>query len=143
MIVRFELNGAPALHIAKLQFNNLLGFRGESLDLRPEFCLPTFNGSLFAMMPMIAIVTLIGAMLGLRFKVFVLLPATVLSVLAIVSAGIAHSESHWSTLVTASFVIAALQVGYLAGSGVAVLVAAPSKLSLWRKVWRARHSPIS
>ena len=95
------------------------------------------------MMPMIAIVTLIGAMLGLRFKVFVLLPANFLSVLAIVSAGIAHSESHWSTLVTASFVIAALQVGYLAGSAVAGLVTVHSKLSLWRKVWRARHSPIS
>ncbi len=97
----------------------------------------------FAMTPLIAMVMLIGAMLGLRFKVFVLLPATFLSVLAIVSAGIAHSESHSSTLLNASFVIAALQVGYLTGSAVVVRVTAHSKLSLWRKVWRARHSPIS
>ena len=95
------------------------------------------------MMPLIGTVTLIGATLGLRFKVFVLLPATFLSVLAIVSAGIAHSDGYRSILLTAIFAIAALQIGYLAGSTVIAFVTVHSKLSLWRKVWRARHSPIS
>jgi hypothetical protein len=95
------------------------------------------------MMPLIAMVMLIGATLGLRFKVFVLLPATFLSLLVILSAGIAHGDSYWSVLLSATFVIAALQIGYLAGSAVVVLVTAHSKFSLWRKVWRARHSPIS
>lgn len=88
-------------------------------------------------------VMLIGASLGLRFKVFVLLPAIILSVLVIVSAGIAHSDSYSSILLTAIFVIAALQIGYLAGSAAIGFVTARSKLSVWRKVWRARHSPIS
>ncbi len=88
-------------------------------------------------------VMLIGASLGLRFKVFVLLPATFLSVLVIVSAGIAHSYSYSSILLDAIFVLAALQIGYLAGSTVIAFVTAHSKLSLWRRVWRARQSPIS
>ena len=88
-------------------------------------------------------VMLIGASLGLRFKVFVLLPVTFLSVLVIVSAGIAHSDSYSSILLTAIFVIAALQIGYLAGSTVIGFVTARSRLSSWRRIWRARHSPIS
>jgi hypothetical protein len=95
------------------------------------------------MMPLIATVMLIGATLGLRFKVFVLLPATFLSTLVIVSSGIAHSDSYSSILLDAIFVIAALQIGYLAGSAAVGFVTARSKLSSWRRVWRTRHSPIS
>ena len=95
------------------------------------------------MVPLIATIMLIGAMLGLRFKIYVLVPATSLSVLAIFSAGIAHSDGYWSILLTATFAMAALQIGYLAGSAVIGFVVARSKLSLWRKVSRTRHSPIS
>lgn len=91
------------------------------------------------MMPLIAIVTLVGAALGLRLKVFVLVPATILSILAILGFGFAHNNSFWSAPQTAAFVITALQVGYLIGS----TVAARSKLSLGRKLSSARHGPIS
>ena len=96
------------------------------------------------MMMLIAMtVMLIGAVLGLRFKVFVLLPATVLSLAASLCAGIAHSDSPWSILLTAALALATLQIGYLAGSVVNASATTQPGLSRWRKVWLARHSPIS
>jgi len=95
------------------------------------------------MMMLIAMtVMLIGAVLGLRFKVFVLLPATVLSTAATLCAGIAHSDSPWSILFTTALALATLQMGYLAGSVVNASATTWPGLSRWRKVWLARHSPI-
>jgi hypothetical protein len=66
------------------------------------------------MMTILAI-TAFGAVLGLRFKVFVLVPAIALSSAASWGVGIAHGNSFWSILLAMLFVMTALQVGYLAG----------------------------
>jgi hypothetical protein len=86
---------------------------------------------------------LIGAVLGLRFKVFVLLPATVLSSAAALSAGLAYSDSPWSILLTAALAMATLQMGYLAGAVFNASAMIRPELSRWRKVWLARHNAIS
>ena len=61
-------------------------------------------------------ITAMGAMLGLRFKVFVLVPAIALSSVASCSIGIAHGNSLWSILLVTFFVVTALQIGYFAGT---------------------------
>jgi len=58
---------------------------------------------------------LIGAILGLRFKVLILIPAFVMSSTAVLGIGVAHGTSPWSVLTTAIFVMIALQTGYVAG----------------------------
>lgn len=60
----------------------------------------------------------IGAILGLRFKVFVLVPAIVLSSVASCTIGIAHGNSLWSILLVVFFVATALQIGYFAGTAI-------------------------
>ena len=89
------------------------------------------------------IILLIGAMLGMRFNVLVLLPATVLISAATLSAGIAYYNSPWSTLIIAVLAIAALQIGYLAGSVVNASATTRPGSSRRRKIWLARHSPTS
>jgi hypothetical protein len=62
---------------------------------------------------------LIGALLGLRFKVFILLPATVIVLAVTLAAGMAYSGSLWSTLPAMVLATAALQIGYLTATVVA------------------------
>jgi hypothetical protein len=59
---------------------------------------------------------LIGAMLGLRFKVLVLLPAIVVLLVATISVGIARSDSGWAILLATALGMVSLQLGYLAGT---------------------------
>ena len=59
---------------------------------------------------------LIGALLGLRFRVFILVPAVVIGSATILSVGIARSDSIWPTLLATVLAITALQVGYLSGA---------------------------
>jgi hypothetical protein len=66
------------------------------------------------MLTMTAILT--GAMLGLRFKVLILVPATVIGSAATLGAGMTHSNSLWSILLAIVLVISALQMGYLGGA---------------------------
>ena len=65
---------------------------------------------------------LIGAILGLRFKVLILVPAFVISSVAIFGIGIAHGDNLSSILLTAFFAITALQMGYLAGALICSIV---------------------
>jgi hypothetical protein len=57
----------------------------------------------------------IGALLGLRLKVFILVPAIVMGSATILCVGIARSDSIWPTLLAAVLATTALQVGYLVG----------------------------
>jgi hypothetical protein len=59
---------------------------------------------------------LIGAVLGMRFKVLVLIPAIGLIVPAIVAAGMIRGESVASLAVIAIVAGSCLQIGYLAGA---------------------------
>lgn len=75
-------------------------------------------------MVMLTIASLIiGATLGLRCKVFVLVPATALSIAAMAGAGLVHGDSAGSMAIAAALVVTALQMGYLGGT-VARLIAA-------------------
>jgi hypothetical protein len=57
---------------------------------------------------------IIGILLGLRFKVLVLVPASVLATVVIILSGIGHELS--VTVLTLVGTLVALQMGYLAGS---------------------------
>ena len=72
---------------------------------------------------LITAAALIGAIFGMRFRVFVLIPTILVSSTAIFGTGIAQSDNLWGTLLPALLVIAALQVGYLAGATVYFAVA--------------------
>ena len=67
---------------------------------------------------MIAILatTAIGAILGLRFKVFVLVPAIAICSIGNLAMGVGRGNSIWFSLLGTLFVITALQIGYIAGT---------------------------
>lgn len=76
------------------------------------------------MFAMLAITTAcIGAILGLRFTVLVLVPAMIVSSIAIFGIGIAYGDSPWSMVIAVLLAITALQIGYLAGSVIQFVVA--------------------
>lgn len=56
---------------------------------------------------------LVGAFLGLRFKVFILVPASALGSAVMLGAGLAQGDSFWSILLTMFVATAAMQIGYL------------------------------
>jgi hypothetical protein len=58
---------------------------------------------------------LAGIALGLRYKVFVLVPAVTLALLFTAIAGIAHGEHLGSILLAMAILGATLQFGYLSG----------------------------
>lgn len=70
---------------------------------------------------------LIGAMLGLRFKVLVLVPANVIGSAATLGFGIMHSSSLWSALLVMALAITALQMGYIGGTAIRFAVVRPIK----------------
>ena len=59
---------------------------------------------------------LAGAVLGLRFKILVLVPATVIGSAATLGATITQGNGLWFLLLTLVLVIFALQIGYLSGA---------------------------
>jgi uncharacterized phage infection (PIP) family protein YhgE len=66
---------------------------------------------------------LVGALLGLFFKVFIVLPVMTVSLAAVVGIGFKY-ESSFGFVLFVSFVgITALQMGYLFGSMIGVYVA--------------------
>ena len=66
------------------------------------------------MLVMTALLT--GALLGLRFKAFILVPAVVIGSATVLIVGIARSDSIWPTLLAAALAVTALQMGYLCGA---------------------------
>jgi hypothetical protein len=65
---------------------------------------------------------LVGIALGLRFKVFVLVPAVSLTIMFAVVGGIAHGDRMWSILFAMAILGTAVQFGYLAGIMIRVTV---------------------
>ena len=61
-------------------------------------------------------IMLAGALLGLRFKVFVLVPANVVGSAATFWDGTAHHDSLWCIFLMMALAIAVLQLGYLGGT---------------------------
>ena len=57
----------------------------------------------------------VGILLGLRFRVLVLVPATVLFSVGILLAGVANGDQFWTVALTVIGAVALLQMGYVAG----------------------------
>ena len=66
---------------------------------------------------------LIGIVLARRFKVLVLAPAFMITLVLAIGTALAHTETTWSIGSTALIVIVGLQVGYLLGSGMCHVMA--------------------
>ena len=63
-----------------------------------------------------------GTVLGLRFKILALVPAIAVSTVAILAAGVAQGESRWPILLALVSAATALQLGYLLGTVVNLIV---------------------
>ena len=64
----------------------------------------------------LAIISMLaGIALGLRYKVFVLVPAVTFAVIFAAIGGIAHGDRLWSILLAMAILGTAVQFGYLAG----------------------------
>jgi hypothetical protein len=76
------------------------------------------------MMTMLATTAiLIGAVLGLRYKVLILVPATIFGSAATLGIGMAQMNSVWLVPLAMVLAITALQVGYLAGAVINFVIA--------------------
>jgi hypothetical protein len=67
------------------------------------------------MLMMAFVALLVGAALGVRFRVLILLPAIVLAVVGILAGAIAHRSAVTDVVATVFAVVASLQIGYLFG----------------------------
>jgi hypothetical protein len=78
-------------------------------------------------MILLAIVSiLIGALLGLRFRVFILVPAITFALVLVIGVGVARESGIWWIALEMVVVATALQLGYLGGSAFAATRAARS-----------------
>ena len=77
---------------------------------------------------------LLGAVLGLRFKVLILLPAAVVAVAIMAAADSIEHNSLSTTVVDLVLVLAGLQIGYLAGAIAGGLMGvAPQSEAPWQE----------
>jgi hypothetical protein len=63
-----------------------------------------------------AIAALIGAALGLRFQVYILLPATLVVVAMAIAIGVSVGSGMWWIVLDTLIAVAGLQFGYLVGA---------------------------
>jgi hypothetical protein len=92
------------------------------------------------MLMLILLAFLLGALLGMRFKVFILIPAIGFGLLAILAAGIARGNSASGTLIAAVLASSCLQIGYISGIIIRYSVA-PARAGRRRKVSPQVESP--
>jgi len=64
---------------------------------------------------LILLVFLLGAVLGMRFKVLILIPAIAFALIAILVGGVARGDSVSAILVAVVLASICLQIGYLSG----------------------------
>ena len=82
------------------------------------------------MMTLSMISFLLGAVLGQRFKIVVLIPAFAIVLAFVVGTGVALAQTAGSIVLMAAAAVTCLQIGYLVGIGVHhVLAAALSRRS--------------
>jgi hypothetical protein len=83
---------------------------------------------------------LTGAVLGMRFRVFVLLPAIAVTVASILAIEVATTHTAGRAAIVAAAAIAALQIGYLCGVGVRYALALARLRALQGRHLPARRS---
>jgi hypothetical protein len=69
---------------------------------------------------------LLGALLGIKFRVLILIPALGAILLTVVAIGIAHVDAVWAILITLAAAVSSLQIGYLGGAIMQYAVALPT-----------------
>jgi hypothetical protein len=83
----------------------------------------------------LAIISMLaGIALGLRYKVFVLVPAVGLTIMFAAMGGIAHGDRLWSILLAMTILGTAVQFGYLAGIMMRAAVG-----SIWASILGGRN----
>jgi len=65
--------------------------------------------------------TVVGAILGLRFKVLVLLPATLATGVVIAAVSVSTGTGVWWTVILTVMGVTLLQIGYLGGAAISLL----------------------
>ena len=86
-------------------------------------------------MMIISVVSLlVGAVLGQRFKVLVLMPATAIVLVLAAATGVTQGQTAWSIVLMAAAAATSMQIGYLIGIGIRHVLGA---------VWSSRSSPLS
>ncbi len=84
-------------------------------------------------MTLLVIVSLLAGMaLSQRYKVLILLPAIGVAIVVAVAIGVARADQAWSIILSAVSMTASLQVGYLLGIGLRLLVDAETAAGLYR-----------
>ena len=96
-----------------------------------------------AMMFILIIGAVVGIALGRRFKVLVLVPATMLTAIVIAAAGIVSGQQWSALLLTILGTVALLQIGYIAGCLRQVLAPMRSMEHLRCPVLRSSELPSS
>jgi hypothetical protein len=66
----------------------------------------------------------VGIVLGLRYKILILVPAVPFAMILAITVGIGRADSFWSIVLTTVALVVAVQLGYLAGIAVHAVVAA-------------------
>ena len=75
------------------------------------------------MMIAYAVTLLIGAFLGMRYRVLILAPAFIVSTALALFMSLAQSDSVWRVVLSLCLVLLSLQLGYLAGAMTRVAIA--------------------
>lgn len=70
------------------------------------------------MLPVTTIIVLVGIILGQRFRVMILVPLSLLTVLIPLSVSWTYRQGAWTTAEAGVVAIVALQIGYLGGVGI-------------------------
>jgi hypothetical protein len=70
---------------------------------------------------------LVGATLGQRFPVLVLVPASLITLVGSVGLGIARAQTPWTIVLVAVAAVVCLQIGYLLGLGIRQFVEARAR----------------
>ena len=80
------------------------------------------------MLPLLILSTLIGAVLGLRFRVMILVPAMILVAAASFGLSTANSDGPSSLLLNIAIATTALQVGYFGCSVIRFVIAGTRRI---------------
>ena len=66
----------------------------------------------------------VGILIGLRYKVGILVRAVVLAMVCAISVELSRGGSFWSAVLTTAAVVTAVQLGYAAGAAIYAVIAA-------------------
>jgi hypothetical protein len=66
----------------------------------------------------------VGIVLGLRYKILILVPAVLFAMIFTIMVGVARADSFWSIVLTTVALVTAVQLGYLAGIAIHAAIAA-------------------